>query len=105
MKHNICIENMCPNTRTIAYQSLSSYPVVKIIMNIIFEIAHLFTITTYKAFSLKGTVSYTLLFKLSHLCIFHYKVRSFHNNLLFHRQEEKKIIKNTNTATKFPYLL
>lgn len=40
MKHNICIENMFSNTRTIAYQSLSSYPVVKILMNIIFEIAH-----------------------------------------------------------------
>lgn len=91
MKHNICIENMCPNTRTIAYQSLSSYPVVKILMNIIFEIAHLFTITTYKAFSLKGTVSYRLLLKLSHLCIFHYEVRSFYNNLLFHHWEEKYI--------------
>lgn len=91
MKHNICIENMCPNTRTIAYQSLSSYPVVKILMNIIFEIAHLFTITTYKAFSLKGTVSYTLLFKLSHLCIFHYKVRSFTTTSSFIARKKKKL--------------
>lgn len=40
MKHNTCIENMYSNTRTITYQSLSSYPVVRILMNIIFEIAH-----------------------------------------------------------------
>lgn len=50
MKHNICIENMCPNTRTIAYQSLSSYPVVKILMNIIFEIAHFSLLLLIKRF-------------------------------------------------------
>lgn len=93
MKHNICIENMFSNTRTIAYQSLSSYPVVKILMNIIFEIAHFSLFLPKKTFSLKGTVSYRLLLKLSHLCIFHYEVHSFCNNLLFHHWEEKNIKK------------
>lgn len=41
MKHNICIENMCPNT---------SYPVVKILMNIIFEIAHFSLLLLIKRF-------------------------------------------------------